>query len=49
MESKESINRFLEAVLGFSKPWYIEEMIQTEEEITIDVRRYSVGIFWFGI
>jgi len=35
MESKESINRFLEAVLGFSKPWYIEEMIQTEEEITI--------------
>jgi len=35
MEHKESINRFLEAVLGFSKPWYIEEMIQTTEEITI--------------
>ncbi|MCL2359979.1 transposase family protein [Candidatus Bathycorpusculum sp.] len=35
MEHKESINKFLEAVLGFSKPWYIEEISQTAQEITI--------------
>ena len=35
MEHKESINKFLETVLGFSKPWYVEEMIQTDQEITI--------------
>ena len=35
MEHKENINKFLEAVLGFSKPGYIENMTQTIEEITI--------------